>query len=202
MRPDLSILQGHYLQDLLEQPDALERTLDSLDVSATLEELIARVRAKTFSRIVLTGMGSSFHALHPLQLELIQQGHTAFMLETSELVHYQRILFDAKTLIIAVSQSGRSAEIVRLLEMNQGRAPVLAVTNAADSLLAQRADAAILTSAGLEFSVSCKTYMSALLALQWFGDLLANRDRETTRRQLAQAPLAVRSYLETWQDHV
>jgi glucosamine--fructose-6-phosphate aminotransferase (isomerizing) len=86
--------------------------------------------------------------------------------------------------------------------MNEGQAPVLPVTNAADSLLAQQADAAILTSAGQEFSVSCKTYVSALLALQWFGDLLANRDRETTRGELAQAPQAVHSYLEGWQDHV
>jgi len=159
VRSDLSVLQGRYLQDVMDQPGALERTLDGLVVCAELNKLMARVRRKEFSRIVLTGMGSSFWALHPLNVYLIQQGYTAMMVETSELVHYQNSLVDSQTLIVAVSQSGRSAEILRLLEMNERRAAVLGITNTADSLLARQADAAILTSAGEEFSVSCKTYV-------------------------------------------
>jgi glucosamine--fructose-6-phosphate aminotransferase (isomerizing) len=202
LRPDLSILQGHYLQDVIDQPVALKRTLDTLTVSPVLDEFIARVRAKDFSRIVLTGMGSSFHVLHPFNLDLIQLGYNVIMVETSELVHYQRSLFDSKTLIIAVSQSGRSAEILRLLQINQHRTAVVAVTNAEDSLLARQADAVILTSAGKEFSVSCKTYVCALLALKWFANLLANCECEATRKELGQAELAVKLYLDGWQDHV
>jgi glucosamine--fructose-6-phosphate aminotransferase (isomerizing) len=202
VRSDLSVLQGRYLQDLLDQPSALDRTLDGLVVGAELNKLIARVRRKEFSRIVLTGMGSSFHALHPLNIDLIRQGYTAIMVETSELVHYQNPFLDSETFIIAVSQSGWSAEIVRLLEMNERRAAVLGVTNTADSLLARQADAAILTSAGEEFSVSCKTYVSALLALKWLGDLLANRGSEVAKSELESAAPAVRSYLDRWEDHV
>jgi len=202
LRPDLSVLQGHYLRDVLDQPGALERTMEALVVSAALEKLIGRVHRKEFSRIVLTGMGASFYALHPLNIDLIQHGYTAMMVETSELVHYQNSLFDSQNLIIAVSQSGRSAEMVRLLETNERRAAVLAVTNHADSLLARQADAVILTSAGEEFSVSCKTYVSALLALNWCGDLLTNRDREISRKEMESAWSAARSYLDSWQEHV
>jgi glucosamine--fructose-6-phosphate aminotransferase (isomerizing) len=202
VRSDLSILQGRYLQDVLDQPGALEKTLDGVVVTAELNQLITRIRRKEFSRIVLTGMGASFWALHPVNIDLIRQGFTAMMLETSELVHYQNSLFDGESLIIAVSQSGRSAEIARLLEVNERRATVLGVTNTAESLLARQADAAILTSAGEESSVSCKTYVSALLALQWFGNLVSERDPEVAKSELGSAASAVRSYLDGWEHHV
>ncbi len=126
-------------------------------------------------------MGSSFHALHPSNLELINHGFMAMMVETSELIHYKRQLFDPKTLIIAVSQSGQSAEVVRLLEINRGKSAVIAITNTADSALAVNANATILTRAGEEFSVSCKTYVTALMALS--------------------SP-AVQTYLDSWKQHV
>jgi glucosamine--fructose-6-phosphate aminotransferase (isomerizing) len=198
---DLSVVQGGYLQDLLDQPDALNSTIENLSLSAELKILIAKIRGNEFSRIVLTGMGSSFHVLHPVTLDIIQQGYTAMMLETSELVHYQRSFFDSKTLIIAVSQSGRSAEIVRLLDVNERRAAVLGITNTPDSLLARQADAAVLTAAGEEFSVSCKTYVSTLLALKWLADRIANRGH-ASRTALEGAASAVKSYLDRWEDHV
>jgi glucosamine--fructose-6-phosphate aminotransferase (isomerizing) len=201
VRSDLSVLQGRYLQDLLNQPNALNRTIENLRVSAELNTLIAKIRGNEFFRIVLTGMGSSFHVLHPVTLDMIQQGYTAIMLETSELVHYQRSFFDSQTLIIAVSQSGRSAEIVRLLEVNERHAAVLGITNTPDSLLARQADAAVLTSAGEEFSVSCKTYVSTLLALKWLADRIANRG-DASMAALEGAASAVKSYLDRWEDHV
>src|SRR5579859_2219638 len=120
-------IEGEYLHDLLQQPQALENTLASLNTSKPLLRVAQRLKRGRFQRVVLTGMGSSFHALHPLNLELIRGGFTALRVETSELVHYERRLFDPKTLIIAVSQSGESAEMVRLVETNRGRARSWAV---------------------------------------------------------------------------
>jgi glutamine---fructose-6-phosphate transaminase (isomerizing) len=117
-------------------------------------------------------------------------------------LHYQNRLFDPKTLIVAVSQSGQSAEIVRLLEMNRGKSSVIAITNTHDSPLAEQADATILTDAGQEFSVSCKTYLTALMALQWLGDVVCERDLRHTREELAAASGLVRDYLARWKEHV
>src|SRR5258708_22556249 len=147
-------------------------------------------------------MGSSFHGLHPLRLELIEHGLHAIMVETSELIHYMRRLFDPKTLIVAVSQSGQRREIVGLLEINGSKSPVMAITNTAGSPLATQADATILTQAGKEFSVSCKTYLTALMALHWLGDIFCERDLRRTREELKQAAPAVESYLAHWEDHV
>jgi glucosamine--fructose-6-phosphate aminotransferase (isomerizing) len=200
--PDHSVIEGKYLHDILSQPQALEDTLQGLERSPDLEKLTARLNENKFQRVVLTGMGSSYHALHPLNLELIGRGFTSIMVETSELVHYRDRFLDPDTLVIAVSQSGRSAEVVRLLEINRGRSSVIAVTNTPESPLAAQADAAILTKAGREFSVSCKTYLTALMALEWLGDELTERDTRRTRQELKQAAPAVESYLHAWEGWV
>jgi glutamine---fructose-6-phosphate transaminase (isomerizing) len=200
--PDLSIIDGKYLHDILDQPQALENTLEGLAQSSGLGDLAARLNNGKFARILLTGMGSSFHALYPLNLELVGHGLTAFMVETSELIHYKSRFFDPHTLIIAVSQSGRSAEMVRLLDMNRNHSALIALTNTADSPLARRSDAVVLTHAGQEFSVSCKTYVTALMALRWVGDVLCEKDLRRTWKELQQAAPAVSSYLQSWQRHV
>jgi glucosamine--fructose-6-phosphate aminotransferase (isomerizing) len=147
-------------------------------------------------------MGSSFHALHPLNLQLIRHGFTAIMVETSELIHYKSRLLDPKTLIIAVSQSGQSAEMVRLIEVNGKRSAVIAVTNTPQSPLAEHSTATIFTHAGSEFSVSCKTYVTALMALKFLGDVLCGHDPEQSRRELKNVAPAAAEYLARWRDHV
>lgn len=202
MVPDLGVVEGEYLQDLLDQPRVLEHTLETLDRPKQLSDLALRLSRGKFQRIVLTGMGSSFHALHPLNLQLIRHGFTAIMVETSELIHYQARFFDPKTLIIAVSQSGQSAEMVRLPAANRKRSAVIAVTNTPGSPLAKHATAALFTQAGREFSVSCKTYVTALMALKWLGDILCQCDARQSRRELKNAAPAVAAYLAEWNGHV
>jgi glutamine---fructose-6-phosphate transaminase (isomerizing) len=199
---ELEVVEGKYLQDLLDQPRSLEDTLAAMTPSKALSDLCVRLRRGKFDRVVLTGMGSSFHALHPLNLQLLREGFTSVMAETSELIHYQTHFFDPKTLIVAVSQSGQSAEIVRLFEVNRKRAAVIGVTNTADSALAKRATAAVSTHAGAEFSVSCKTYVASLLALQWVADILCQRSSKKTLRELKTAAPAVAAYIKDWKKHV
>jgi glucosamine--fructose-6-phosphate aminotransferase (isomerizing) len=200
--PDLRIIEGKYLEDILDQPRALDATLASLDTSQALSDLSQRLLEGKFHRIVLTGMGSSFHALHPLNLQLIGHGFTALMVETSELIHYKSRFFDPKTLIIAVSQSGQSAEMVRLAEVNRKRSAVIAVTNTPQSPLVEHSTATLFTQAGREFSVSCKTYVTALMVLKFLGDVLCQRDPKQSRRELKITAPSVAEYLSRWRKHV
>lgn len=202
MIPDLSGVKGEYFRDIMHQPQALQETVAGLAVNSGLESLVARVHRGEFRIIVLTGMGSSFHGLHPLRLELIQQGILVVAVETSELIHYESELLSPDTLLVAVSQSGQSAEVIRLLELNLGRSPLIAITNTVESPLAMRADALVLTRAGTEFSVSCKTYVTALAALSWLGDVLCGRVLPDSRQELQCAAPVVREYLERWKQHV
>jgi glutamine---fructose-6-phosphate transaminase (isomerizing) len=194
------IIEGPYFHDLIAQPQALRSTLAWLSEAGRWEQARQFVAARAWRRIVLTGMGSSYHTLHPLNLTLIEAGLNPVMMETSELVHYGLPLCGDDTLIIAVSQSGDSAETVRLLELNQ-RAKVLGVTNTAGSTLAQRADLALLAQAGPEFSVSCKTYVANMLTLQWLAALLAGQEPAQCLAQLEPASGLVATYLEGWRSH-
>ncbi len=207
MNPDLAvgelhIIDGKYLEDILDEPRALEATLANLAPSQPLVQFAERLAAGDFHRVVLTGMGSSFHALHPLNLQLIGHGLTALMVETSELVHYGSRFFDPKTLIVAVSQSGQSAEMIRLVEVNRRRSEVIAVTNTPHSPLAEHSTAAVFTQAGSEHSVSCKTYVTALMVLKFLGDILCQRDPKQSHRELKKAPVAAGDYLKQWKKHV
>jgi glucosamine--fructose-6-phosphate aminotransferase (isomerizing) len=195
----MRVIEGRYLQDLLAQPQALNDTYESLERPAQLMNVAGRLGE--FQRVLLTGMGSSFHGLHPLNLQLTDHGIASTMVETSELVHYQTRALDPKTLVIAVSQSGESAEMVRLAQVNQG-ATAIAVTNTPQSTLAKHAVATLVTRAGGEFSVSCKTYVTTLMMLQWLGDALCGQDMEQSRRKLQDAAGAVAGYLDNWKKHV
>jgi glucosamine--fructose-6-phosphate aminotransferase (isomerizing) len=148
-------------------------------------------------------MGSSHLGLVPLHLRLVDAGLLPLTVEASELLHYQRRLLDEGVLLVLASQSGRSAEILRLLEAVRGRVvATLAVTNTVDSLLAREAAAVVLTHAGEEATVSCKTYLAAQMALAWLGEVLAGGDRDATRAALAETTAATAAYLAAWRSHV
>jgi glutamine---fructose-6-phosphate transaminase (isomerizing) len=200
LNPSLRVIEGQYFQDLLAQPRALEATFEWLSERARWNAVSAFLSARRWKRIVLTGMGASFHSLHPLSITLLEAGLTPVLMETSELVHYGRQLFDEQTLIVAVSQSGRSAETLRLLEVNK-RAPLLGITNTDDSPLARSSHCTLLSRAGIEATVSCKTYVCGLLALQWLGSIIAGRSEEQTLRVLERAAGFVDEYLRHWREH-
>ena len=196
------IADSAYLNDILGQPAALQATLDALVPDPGLRAIARELNNGGYRQVVLTGMGSSFHALHPLHLRLIEAGHCSQMIETGELVHYAAGLFEPQTVIVAASQSGQSAEILRLLELARGRAALIGITNTPESALALQAKAIILTAAGPEFSVSCKTYLATLAGLAWLGDLLLESRRPEQTSHLATAPGLVARYLEGWQEYV
>ena len=201
MNIDFSLLEGGYLRDLLDQPRVLERTLAGLQESERLTELARDLDRGRFRRVVLTGMGASYHSFLPLYFSLNRRCVTTLLVETSELIHSMPQAIDAGTLLIILSQSGRSVEALRLLEM-RGGAPVIAATNHADAPLPQQADAVVLTRAGEEASVSCKTFVASVLALQWLRGVLCAEDRSRVADELHQAAPATEAYLKNWRHHV
>ena len=199
---EMNVIEGPYLQDILDQPQALRRSLSGFHESEGLRRFAQALAGGAYKRIVLTGMGSSLFALYPLHLMLTGRGYPSLLIETSELIHYLEQILDPQALVIAVSQSGESAEIVRLLNMAQGRAPLIGVTNNAESCLAARADAHVMIEAGAESSVSCKTYVSSLLALEWLGAVLTGGNLINLTELLAFSIPAVEKYLSGWRRHV
>lgn len=192
----MSIIQGPYFYDIQDQPRALRATWSTLDT------LVLPPLPQAHHPLILTGMGASLHVLLPLQLQLIAAGFVPLLIETGELVHHAPSLLRPGAVVVAVSQSGRSAETVRLLDAMPAGVQVVGVTNDASSPLAQRSSFALLTQAGPEATVSCKTYVATLMVLHWLGAHWAGEDLAAVRADLAPAATLVSAYVEAWSDHI
>ena len=200
--PSADRVSTPYVQDILAQPDALRQTVAALREPDGLSNFARDLAGGKLSRIVLTGMGASYHALIPLHIRLIQAGLPAQLIETSELIYSYSALLSPDSLLIVVSQSGSSAEITHLLKQTGGRSSMIGVTNTPDSPLAREATGVLLTEAGSESSVACKTYVAALAALAWLGERLIEPSQDAVRDRLNGAAEAVERYLAGFDSHI
>jgi glucosamine--fructose-6-phosphate aminotransferase (isomerizing) len=164
-----------FLAEIAGQPEALRRAAAGLQVQVgTLIRVAEAGRDRT---VVLTGMGASYDACYPLASELARCGRIAPMLDAAELLHFRRGMLGADTLVVAVSQSGSSAEVVRLAdELSERTVPLVAVTNGLDNPLARRATHVLDTGAGEETGPSSMTFAASLVVLSGVGWALAGED--------------------------
>ncbi|HEY7283520.1 MAG TPA: SIS domain-containing protein, partial [Actinomycetota bacterium] len=111
--------------------------------------LLERVAAAPRRSVLFTGMGASYAACYAPVTVLAGLGVRASMVDTAELLHFRRRQLGPDDLLVVVSQSGRSAEAVRLVDSPApgGRPVVVAVTNGDDNPLASSADVSMDTSA-------------------------------------------------------
>jgi glucosamine--fructose-6-phosphate aminotransferase (isomerizing) len=196
------LIEGRYLHDILEQPKAIHDTVRDLRFPEELGALSAQLQTGAIKRIVLTGMGSSFYALWPCYLDLSAHGYEVVIAETSELLYYLPHLLADDSLLVVVSQSGRSAEVVKLLERKASGAKVVAVTNSPESPLAQESNALLLTHAGEEFSVSSKSYVTSLIALEMLSAYLRTGDIASVTKELTDLGSIAGRYLDGWREHI
>jgi glucosamine--fructose-6-phosphate aminotransferase (isomerizing) len=139
------------------------------------------------SSIVFTGMGVSYCACHVPVTVLAGRGRDATMVEASELLHFRRPMLDEDTVMVVVSQSGESAEVVRLIEeLREGPRPfVVSITNGTTSALAAAADAPLDIRAGPETGPSTKTFAATLVVLAALAEVLAGRPADQAAAQIA-----------------
>jgi len=182
-----------YIADMLAQPDCLRR-LNITDVSRAIAPIAGAIG--NYRHIILTGMGSSYSALRPMWLALVETGHPAWLVDTAECLGHFAPMIDASTLVIAASQSGRSAEIVALAEQIRSRGgTLLAITNDPASPLAQHASAIVDIGVGIENSVSTKTYLNTLGVGLAISRIVLQRGHDDVLERTADL---LDSYLESW----
>ncbi|MET0901423.1 MAG: SIS domain-containing protein [Mycobacterium sp.] len=140
--------------------------LSALDAASTPEGLDAIVHG-TYDRIILTGMGSSHYAAMPSWRRLIDADKTAWCVDAGRLLDNPRLI-TADSLLIATSQSGASGEVAALLDSFGEKtrpAAILGVTNDPSSRLGAGADYTYPIHSGSEATVSTKSYLNTLAAL-------------------------------------
>jgi glutamine---fructose-6-phosphate transaminase (isomerizing) len=159
-------------REIAEQPAAVERTLEALlPLRGDLRRLMAGRR-----HVLLVARGSSDNAaVYGRYLLETHAGVSAALAAPSIATHYRRERDLSDTLVVALSQSGGTEEIVTTQRWARAcGAPTVAITNDPDSLLAREADLALVTRAGRELAVpATKSYTTQLAALAVVATALA-----------------------------
>lgn len=151
-------------REIREQPDALRRTLDAL---LPLEPAVASLAARTRQVLFIARGSSDAAALYGRYLCEVGAGRLATPASPSVATRYRRRLDLDGVLAVALSQSGRTEEIVETLAWAADcGAATVAITNDGDSPLAAAASLALVTEAGPEHAVpATKSYTTQLAAL-------------------------------------
>ena len=115
-----------------------------------------------FEKLIFSGMGSSHFCAVGAGIFLKQHGIDNQVISTGELLYYEKEILNKKTLLILISQSGESAEIVNLLEQLSEEVTIIAITNETESTLASKGELVLPLNVGEEESVSTRTYMASI----------------------------------------
>jgi glucosamine--fructose-6-phosphate aminotransferase (isomerizing) len=156
-----------------ESPAAVRRLLTS--AVRPLTELAAEVRRREIASVFIAARGTSDHAATYAQYVLGARNELAVGLATPSVQSLYRSSPQVKdALVIGISQSGRSPDVVEVIESARRRGAVtLAITNDLDSPLAEAAEVIVGLEAGPELAVAAsKTYVAELAVIALFSQLL------------------------------
>ena len=163
----------HYmLKEIHEQPTtlrkALEHRLNEFLGTSHFEELTLPLHElQSVSKILIIGCGTSYHAgcSAAIIMEEIARIPTSCVIASE--FRYSKPILDETTLVIAISQSGETADtIAAVKEVKAHKAKVIGLCNVKNSLLSRESDSCLYLHAGPEISVcSTKAFTSQLTVL-------------------------------------
>ena len=153
----------HYMiKEIKEQPDSSFRLVQSL--KTVQKNKIAKIAGliKNKKRVVFVSCGTSYHASLIGASLLIKLGIEAHAVIASEFENF--ILIDENTLVIAISQSGETMDVISVLK--KIHAPVVSITNVPYSTIQRMSDYNIDSLAGQEICVAAtKSFTNQLIVL-------------------------------------
>jgi glucosamine--fructose-6-phosphate aminotransferase (isomerizing) len=196
------------LKEIEEQPEAVKETIGGRlgpDGRLILDELaISDEDIRGFHQAVIVACGSSYHSAMVGKYAIERWTRIPTQVEIASEFRYRDPVVDRNTLVIAISQSGETADTLEALRhARQQGAWVMAVTNTVGSSIARESDAVFYTRGGPEVAVaSTKAVMTQLAAMYLVGLHLAQvrgtRDADEVRshyRDLAEIPALIEQTL-------
>jgi glucosamine--fructose-6-phosphate aminotransferase (isomerizing) len=182
-----------FLREIREQPDALRRLLEHEDVYASIAR---EIDDRSPALIRLVGHGSSDNAatFGVYAFGLLSR-MTAARDSISLSVYYKAPIDFSTSVVLALSQSGRTPDVVEYVEhARRSGAFTVALTNGEETELGRAADATLPLAAGAEQAVAAtKTYLNQLAALVLLAGGIAGRGAEVADALHATASLLSQS---------
>ena len=198
------------LKEIFEQPRAIADTLRGRIVLEEGELVDAELGfdaevARGIDRVVLLACGTSYHSALAGRYWIEQLARVPAHAELASEVRYREPVFTSRDLVIAISQSGETADtLAAVRSAREASAKVVAIANVLDSAIPRAADGALYTHAGPEVGVaSTKCFTAQLAALLMVavhlgrrrGTLDADRARQVLS-SLLEVPATMKRLLE------
>jgi len=164
--------------EIFEQPERLASLLDKQ--KQTVLEIAKAIQSRNVQYAFLAARGTSDNAgRYANYLWGAHNGLPLALATPSLFTYYQSPPRLHGALVIGVSQSGQSPDIVSVLEEGHRQGCLtLAITNETDSPLAKAADLVLDVQAGVEKAVAAtKTYTAELMAIAMISTALNNSEK-------------------------
>src|SRR3989338_847525 len=210
--PELAEKSGYkhfMLKEIHEQPRTITETLNGRIQNGNInikDELnLSDEELQKINRIIIAACGTSWHAALVGEFMLEELAKIPVEVEYASEFRYRNPIVNENTLVIAISQSGETADtLAAIREAKKRNAKVLSIVNAKGSSIARESDSVLYTYAGPEIGVaSTKAFTSQLVVLYLltlyianFRNTLENEIISCLVEKLRKLPLQMESLLE------
>ena len=186
--------EARLLQDIKNQDQSLSHVLAHQLGDGKEALLDAASRLRGARKIVITGMGASLYASWHLQYQLAAAGLNCMVADSSELLHYQSHLC-AEAIVILVSRSGETVELIKLLPRIKSIANrTIAITNDLKSALAKSTDQLLVIGSFEDERMAIQSYTGTLLTLTLLASAIAG-DLDRARDELKDVFASISTFL-------
>ncbi|NLY30345.1 MAG: SIS domain-containing protein [Firmicutes bacterium] len=165
-----------FMDEVKEQPEVLRKLVESYEkeLAPRLQEAAELIKSKPL--LVIVGMGSSCFAGELLAQRLNGTKLKVINCDASELFHYQQGILSDNIVMLAISQSGESAETCLVAEARSESVPLICITNNEESRLAGMGDIVLPLLAGHEEGTSSKTFVATMALLHLLADAVLDEN--------------------------
>ena len=141
----------HYmLKEIMEEPVVLEKTFKPY-----LEDLDKLPDLTKYEEIHVVACGSAMYAGMIGKTLLEEYANTKVEIDVASEYRYKNVIYDRKTLVILISQSGETADtIAAMRKAKENNVETLAIVNVKTSTIARESDKQIFIEAGPEIAVA------------------------------------------------
>ena len=187
----------HMLKEIHEQvntiTDTLRGRIDPKDGSAHLGGIADKInRIKGAHRIYITACGTSWHAGLMGKYLIEEYARIPVHVEYASEFRYRNPIIDNKTVVIAISQSGETADtLAALKKAKEFGALTLGICNVVGSSIARETDCGVYTHAGPEIGVASTKAFTSQVAVLFLLSLCFSKNNGPTGKNFSKALLKI-----------
>ncbi len=167
------------LKEIYEQPRLLKSAANQ--PKDKMEKFVSMLRFA--QKIYFTGCGTSYHACISGAYMFSSIAKTQVMPVLASEFSLQENFVDENALVVAVSQSGETADLIEAINIAKGKgAKIAGIVNVMDSTVMRLSDATLLMNAGPEICVlSTKSYTMQLALMLLLASYVSGKEEEAKR---------------------